>query len=137
MTFTSRDRTLRDSSSRRFTIRQIREFRRRSLREVGLIGYKMAADLEAAGIAGVATNSTYDTWWHGGFRTAPYFHNSIGILSEAASASLMTPVTVKREDLARNRTTRGLARPADAGDKLSRTRGLAANGIRATSRASR
>src|SRR5204862_6856425 len=50
----------------------------------------------------------YDTWWHGGFRSAPYFHSSIGILSEAASANLMTPVTVKREDLARNRTTRGL-----------------------------
>lgn len=79
------------------------------LREVGLIGYKMAADLQAKGIAGVATNSTYDTWWHGGFRSAPYYHNSIGILSEAASASLMTPVTIKKEDLARNRNTRGLS----------------------------
>ena len=79
------------------------------LREVGLIGYKMAADLQAKGVEGVATNSTYDTWWHGGFRSAPYYHNSIGILSEAASANLMTPVIVKREDLARNRTTRGLS----------------------------
>ena len=79
------------------------------LREVGLIGYKMAADLQAKNIAGVATNSTYDTWWHGGFRSAPYYHNSIGILSEAASANLMSPVTVKKEDLARNRNTRGLA----------------------------
>jgi hypothetical protein len=78
------------------------------LREVGLIGYKMAADLQVKGVEGVATNSTYDTWWNGGFRTAPYFHNSIGILSEAASANLMTPVTVKREDLARSRNTRGL-----------------------------
>lgn len=78
------------------------------LREVGLIGYKMAADLQAKGVAGVATNSTYDTWWHGGFRSAPYYHNSIGILSEAASANLMSPVTVKKEDLARNRNTRGL-----------------------------
>ena len=79
------------------------------LREVGLIGYKMAADLQAKGVEGVATNSTYDTWWHGGFRSAPYYHNSIGILSEAASANLMSPVTVKREDLARNRNTRGLS----------------------------
>ena len=78
------------------------------LREVGLIGYKMAADLEAKGIAGVATNSTYDTWWNGGFRTAPYFHNSIGILSEAASANLMTPTTVTEDALRRNRNTRGL-----------------------------
>lgn len=78
------------------------------LREVGLIGYKMAADLQARGVEGVATNSTYDTWWHGGFRSAPYYHNSIGILSEAASANLMSSVTIKREDLARNRNTRGL-----------------------------
>ena len=78
------------------------------LREVGLIGYKMAADLQAKGIAGVATNSTYDTWWHGGFRSAPYYHNSIGILSEAASANLMSPITISKEDLARNRNTRGL-----------------------------
>ncbi len=54
------------------------------LREVGVIGYKMAADLQAKGIDGVATNTTFDTWWHGGFRSAPYYHNSIGILSEAA-----------------------------------------------------
>jgi hypothetical protein len=79
------------------------------LRDVGAIGYKMAADLQAAGISGVATNSTYDTWWHGGFRTVPYFHNSVGILSEAASARLMTPVTIKREELARTRNIRGLS----------------------------
>jgi hypothetical protein len=78
------------------------------LREVGLIGYKMAADLQAKGVAGVATNSTYDTWWHGGFRSAPYYHNSIGILSEAASANLMSPVTIREESLAANRNTRGL-----------------------------
>ncbi|MEP6946562.1 MAG: M14 metallopeptidase family protein, partial [Acidobacteriota bacterium] len=78
------------------------------LREVGLVGYKMAADLQAKGVAGVATNSTYDTWWHGGFRSAPYFHNSIGILSEAASANLMSPVTITIDELKRNRGVRGL-----------------------------
>ncbi len=78
------------------------------LREVGLVGYKMAADLQAKGVAGVATNSTYDTWWHGGFRSAPYFHNSIGILSEAASANLMSPITVTIDDLKKNRAVRGL-----------------------------
>ena len=77
------------------------------LRQVGLIGHKIAADLQAAGIQGVITNAMYDTWWHGGFRTAPYYHNSIGILSEAASARLMTPITVTREQLAKA-TTRGM-----------------------------
>ena len=71
------------------------------LREVGLVGHKIAADLQAAGYRGVITNAMYDTWWHGGFRTAPYFHNSVGILSEAASARLMSPTTVTREQLAR------------------------------------
>jgi hypothetical protein len=77
------------------------------LRQVGLMGHKVAADLQAAGFKGVLTNALYDTWWHGGFRTAPYFHNSIGILSEAASAKIMTPSTVTPEQLARS-STRGM-----------------------------
>src|SRR5437588_2226800 len=77
------------------------------LREVGLIGHKMAADVTAAGFKGILTNALYDTWWHGGFRTAPYFHNSIGILTEASSARLMTPSNVTREQLARS-STRGM-----------------------------
>ncbi|CAN5594719.1 hypothetical protein BH18ACI3_BH18ACI3_15260 [soil metagenome] len=81
------------------------------LREVGLVGYKMAADLQAKNIPGVATNTTFDTWWHGGFRSAPYYHNSVGILSEAASADLMSPVTITREQLKRNRPSRGLESP--------------------------
>jgi hypothetical protein len=77
------------------------------LREVGLIGHKIAADEQAAGVQGVITNALYDTWWHGGFRTAPYFHNAVGILTEAASARLMTPINVTREQLARS-STRGM-----------------------------
>ena len=83
------------------------------LRQVGLIGHKVAADLQAAGFKGVLTNALYDTWWHGGFRTAPYFHNSIGILSEAASARLMTPSTVTNEQLTRS-STRGMRNAIEA-----------------------
>ena len=83
------------------------------LREVGLIGHKMAADVTAAGFKGVLTNALYDTWWHGGFRTAPYFHNSIGILTEASSARLMTPTTVTREQLGRS-STRGMRSALEA-----------------------
>lgn len=83
------------------------------LRQVGLIGHKVAADLQAAGFKGVLTNALYDTWWHGGFRTAPYFHNSIGILSEAASARLMTPNTVTAEQLGRT-TSRGMRNATEA-----------------------
>ena len=83
------------------------------LRQVGLIGHKVAADLQAAGFKGVLTNALYDTWWHGGFRTAPYYHNSIGILSEAASARLMSPSTVTTEQLTRS-TTRGMRNATEA-----------------------
>jgi Zinc carboxypeptidase len=83
------------------------------LRQVGLVGHKIAADLQAAGFKGVLTNALYDTWWHGGFRTAPYYHNSIGILSEAASARLMTPAIVTNEELART-STRGMRNATDA-----------------------
>jgi hypothetical protein len=83
------------------------------LREVGLIGHKMAADLQASGIKGVLTNALYDTWWHGGFRTAPYFHNSIGILSEAASSRLMSPAAVTPDQLARS-STRGMRNATEA-----------------------
>ncbi|MDT4895444.1 MAG: hypothetical protein QOH25_521 [Acidobacteriota bacterium] len=77
------------------------------LRQVGLLGHKIAADLQAAGYKGVITNAVYDTWWHGGFRTAPYYHNAIGILSEAASAKLMTPLSITREQLMKA-TSRGM-----------------------------
>jgi zinc carboxypeptidase len=83
------------------------------LRQVGLIGHKMAADVTAAGFKGILTNALYDTWWHGGFRTAPYFHNSIGILTEAASARLMSPSNVRPEDLARS-NTRGMRSAMEA-----------------------
>jgi hypothetical protein len=83
------------------------------LRQVGLIGHKMAADVTAAGFKGILTNALYDTWWHGGFRTAPYYHNSIGILTEAASARLMSPGNVTREQLARS-STRGMRSAMEA-----------------------
>lgn len=83
------------------------------VREVGLIGYKMAADLQSKNIKGIATNTTFDMWWHGGFRSAPYYHNSIGILSEAASADLMSPVTITKEQMQRTRPARGLNSPLE------------------------
>jgi hypothetical protein len=83
------------------------------LRQVGLIGHKMAADVTAAGFKGILTNALYDTWWHGGFRTAPYFHNSIGILTEASSARIMSPSNVTREQLARS-GTRGMRSAMEA-----------------------
>lgn len=83
------------------------------LRETGALGYRIAADLQAAGQKGIITNAIYDMWWHGGFRTAPYYHNSIGILSEAASARLMTPINVTQEQL-RSTNSRGMTSALEA-----------------------
>jgi Zinc carboxypeptidase len=79
------------------------------LREVGALGSEMALNLQAAGFKGIVTNSTYDTWWHGGLRTAPYYHNAVGILTEAASVNIATPMQIKREQL--RSPTRGLPDP--------------------------
>ncbi len=78
------------------------------VRETGLLGYEMASALQTKGYRGVVTDAMFDMWWHGGFRSAPYFHNSVGILSEAASAKLMTPTNIKDTTLARFKA-RGMA----------------------------
>jgi len=72
------------------------------LREIMLVGGHMATDLTAAGFTGIATEAIYDTWWHGGLRTAPYYHNVVGLLSEAASVKIATPVELKLDELTRS-----------------------------------
>jgi hypothetical protein len=74
------------------------------VRETGLMGYEMVAALQRERYKGVVTNAMFDMWWHGGFRSAPYFHNAVGILSEAASAKLMTPFHVKDDALSKFRS---------------------------------
>ena len=69
------------------------------LRSILQIGGHVTTDLAAQGFTGVATEWTFDTWWHGGMRSAPYFHNSVGLLSEAASAKLATPIEIKFDEI--------------------------------------
>lgn len=64
-----------------------------------LIGSHMAADLANAGKTGVLTNAMYDNWWNGGMRTTPQRHNIVGVLTEAASVKLATPVFLDRTQL--------------------------------------
>ncbi|MFQ5536729.1 MAG: M14 family metallopeptidase [Gemmatimonadota bacterium] len=46
------------------------------------------------GKGGVTTRSgaSYSTWWNGGLRTTPYFHNMIGLLTETRGNP--TPITI-------------------------------------------
>ena len=66
---------------------------------IAAIGGRMLMDLTAEGFSGVATGVTYDMWWTGGNRSVPYRHNIVGLLTEAASASLATPLYFSKADL--------------------------------------
>ncbi len=72
-----------------------------------LLGGHIVTDLSAAGKTGVLTNAMYDNWWHGGNRTTPYRHNMFGLLTEAASVRIASPIFQKKSELGGVR--RGLA----------------------------
>jgi hypothetical protein len=59
------------------------------------VGMAMQRRFSAEGKGGIVDkNSTsYSTWWNGGLRTAGYFHNMIGILTEAIGNP--TPETIQ------------------------------------------
>lgn len=69
------------------------------LRGVDLVGSAMSARFEKEGKPGVVSRLVYSTWWNGGMRTAPYFHNMIGILTETALYRYATPYEYKQEKL--------------------------------------
>jgi hypothetical protein len=58
------------------------------------LGAAMHGRFAAEGKAGVTMRrgSTYSTWWNGGLRTTAYFHNQIGLLTEAIGNP--TPVEI-------------------------------------------
>ena len=69
------------------------------VRGINQIGAKMSWELESRGKSGVGDGVTYDLWWHGGARSAPTRHNMIGLLSEAASVKIATPIVIKPSEL--------------------------------------
>ncbi len=71
-----------------------------------IIGGHMAGDLAQQGKKGVVHSAIYDNWWAGGFRTTPYRHNMVGILTEAASVNLASPIFQRKFEL--DGHTRGL-----------------------------
>ncbi|WP_051323818.1 M14 family metallopeptidase [Candidatus Solirubrobacter pratensis] len=60
-------------------------------RGINLLGDAMTQRLDREGKTGAVSRQQYDQWWNGGLRSAPAFHNQVGILSETSHASA-TPV---------------------------------------------
>ena len=61
---------------------------------IDVVGSAMVDRMAAEGKPGYTSRkgSTYSTWWNGGLRTTPYFHNMIGLLTETIGSP--TPVAI-------------------------------------------
>jgi len=61
---------------------------------IDIVGAAMVDRMAVEGKPGYTSRqgSTYSTWWNGGLRTTPYFHNMIGLLTE--SIGNPTPVSI-------------------------------------------
>jgi hypothetical protein len=62
--------------------------------QLDLVAASMHSRFESEGKPGVTmrTGATYSTWWNGGLRTTPYYHNMIGLLTETIGSP--TPQTI-------------------------------------------
>ncbi|GAC1479692.1 MAG: M14 family metallopeptidase [Gemmatimonadaceae bacterium] len=78
------------------------------VRGINEIGAAMSFALESRGKSGVGDGVTYDLWWHGGARSTPTRHNAVGLLTEAASVKIATPLEITAEQLQGH--DRGLSR---------------------------
>ena len=68
-------------------------------RTAGLLGHAMALALEEDGHRGVLQNALYDYYWPGYEDSAPLGHNTVTLLTEAASVRVATPITVAADQL--------------------------------------
>jgi hypothetical protein len=69
------------------------------LRELYQLTGEAVISLSRNGKTGVATNTIFDGWYNTANRAAPLRHNALGILSEAASANLASPIFLKPSDI--------------------------------------
>jgi hypothetical protein len=62
--------------------------------QIGEAGAAMHSRFAIEGKPGVTSRSgaNYSTWWNGGLRTSPYFHNQIGLLTETIGSP--TPIDI-------------------------------------------
>jgi hypothetical protein len=63
-----------------------------------IYGQQQAASLEEAGKTGISYNSTYTNFWPGAMAWTGWWHNQVGLLTEAASARIASPMYQKKSD---------------------------------------
>jgi hypothetical protein len=68
-------------------------------RSINLIGSGIAYDLERLGYAGVASRGFFMGWWIGALDDSAWFHNIPGILFEAASVRIASPIYIEPEEV--------------------------------------
>jgi hypothetical protein len=68
-------------------------------RTVNLFGTGMGYDLQKHGLSGVVNGRSYTAWWIGACDDTSWLHNVIGILSEAASVRVATPISIEPNEL--------------------------------------
>ncbi len=68
-------------------------------RTANLLGTSMGYDLQQNGKSGVVNGRSYTGWYIGACDDTPWLHNVIGILSEAASVRLATPIYIEANEI--------------------------------------
>ena len=57
------------------------------VRGANLVGDAMTRRLTSEGKPGAVSRVQFDMWWNGGMRSAPYYHNMVGVLTETSHSS--------------------------------------------------
>lgn len=66
---------------------------------INLLGTRAQLDMTREGCTGVASGCTFDMWWNGGNRNVPVRHNIVGLLTEAASCRIASPIFQQKSEL--------------------------------------
>jgi len=68
-------------------------------RGVNLVGTEMSYDLQKHGLSGVVNGRSYTAWWIGACDDTSWLHNVLGILSEAASVRVASPIYIEPNEI--------------------------------------
>lgn len=84
----------------------------KAVRGTNLVGEHMANRFAGQNMPGIQQRSGFDMWWNGGMRTAPYFHNMVGILTESTHRSPI-PRYWEEEEISGTQIIGGQEQPYD------------------------